>query len=507
MICSRATLASNPSTPLLRTQAFIDGAFIRSLGNQFIDRVNPATGKALASIEACNADDIDRAVQSARRAFEDGRWRNRGPSERKRVLLRFADIIETHREELGLLETLEMGMPIVNSVGLFIPKAANMIRWYAEALDKVYGEVAPTGPSSLAIVSRVPLGVVAAIIPWNIPIYLAAYKIGPALGLGNSVVLKPSERASLSVLRLAELAVEAGLPEGVLNVVPGWGSEAGVALGRHNDVDCLAFTGSSVVAKRYLGYAAESNMKQVFIEGGGKSANIVFDDARDLDEIARQAAWGVFFNQGAICSAGSRLLVQRSIQEPLAQRICKIAQELRVGDPSDPSTQIGAIVDSDHMDHVLEWINAGIKRGATLRCGGTRVHAESGGYFVAPAVFDNVDNSMPIAKEEIFGPVLSIIPFDTPEEAVQLANDSIYGLGAALWTQDINRAVLTASDLNVGQVWINNYDQSDITVPWGGTKQSGNARDKSLHAFGQYSSLKALWIELTTYPTKTRSEE
>lgn len=479
-----------------RTVPFINGSFVSTVDESTIESVNPATGKSLVTIQACGAVDVDYAVSAARRAFDDGRWRKRSPAERKTVLFLLADLIDRHTKELGLLETLEMGMPITYSAGLFIPKAANMVRWYAEAIDKMYGEVAPTPYESLAIITREPIGVVAAIIPWNIPLYLAAYKLGPALASGNSVVLKPSERSTLSALRLAELASEAGLPDGVLNVVTGLGTVAGRALGCHPDVDCLTFTGSSTVGKQYLHYAAESNMKRVFLEGGGKSANIVFEDVADWDEAVKQAALGAFFNQGEICSAGSRLLVQSSIKEQFVTHLCEVARLAQLGDPQKESTAIGPLVSRDHMQRVLSYVESGEQDGARLRCGGKAALGESGGFFMEPTVFDGVDNRMRIAQEEIFGPVLSVIAFNTPSEAVAIANDSIYGLGAAVWSSDINLALSTARELRAGQVWVNNYDESDITVPWGGFRQSGNGRDKSLHAFEQYSELKATWIRV-----------
>ena len=493
---NEASPARAAATGPMRTQAFIEGRYVDAASGETFRTSNPATGRPLAEIARCGEEDVDRAVASARQAFEDGRWRNVAPKDRKRVLIRFADLIDARLDELALLETLDVGKPIRDARALDIPKSANMIRWYAEAIDKMYDEVAPTAASTLAFVTREPLGVIGAVVPWNFPLYLAAYKLGPALATGNSVVLKPAEQSSLTALRVAELAVEAGLPEGVLNVVPGYGHEAGRALGLHRDVDCLTFTGSTEVAKHFLQYAGQSNMKKVQLEAGGKSPHIVMADAGDLDEIARQAAWGVFFNQGQVCSAGTRLLVQRSIKDALLERIVAVARSMRVGDPLDPQTDLGALVDERQMNRVLDYVEAGGREGARLALGGARVLQETGGYFLEPTIFDGVSNRMSIAREEIFGPVLSVITFDTPEEAVTIANDFIYGLGAAVWSKDIDVALKTARSLRAGQVWVNNYDGSDLTVPWGGFKQSGSGRDKSLHALHEYTGTKATWIEL-----------
>ncbi len=476
--------------------AFIDGQFTPSASGRCMPSINPANGKVLAHIAECDETDVNRAVASARKAFEDGRWSHRSPKERKLVLQRFADLLNQHLDELALLETLEVGKPIKDTLSLDIPKSANMIRWYAEAIDKQYDEVAPTARNTLAYVTREPLGVIGAVVPWNFPLYLAAYKLGPALATGNSILLKPAEQSSLTALRSAELAMEAGLPEGVFNVVTGTGATAGKALGLHHDVDCIAFTGSPQVAKAFLIYAGQSNMKKVLLEAGGKSPNIVMSDARDLDEVAMQTAWGIFFNQGQVCSAGSRLFVQKFIHEDLVGRIVKIARTMKVGDPLDPSSQIGALVDEPHLGRVLGYVEKGQAEGASLVLGGDRILKDSGGYFMAPTIFDNVKNKMSIAAEEIFGPVLSVISFDTIEEAVGLANDNAYGLGAAIWSSNIDTALSAARRLRAGQVWINNYDASDLSVPWGGFKQSGTGRDKSLHAFDEYTGLKATWIQM-----------
>jgi acyl-CoA reductase-like NAD-dependent aldehyde dehydrogenase len=372
-----------------------------------------------------------------------------------------------------------------------------MFRWYAESVDKHYDEVAPTGPEALALITRVPLGVVGAIVPWNFPLYLATYALAPALAVGNSVVLKPAEQSPLTAIRLAELAAEAGLPDGVLNVLPAVGIAAGRAIGQHMDVDCVSFTGSTRVGKQFLKYAGESNAKRVNLELGGKSPNIVLADAPNLEAAANAAAWGVFYAQGQVCSAGSRLLLHAPIKEQFLQNLITVVKAMRLGNPIDPCTQLGAVISQDHLDHVLAYIGSGKRAGATLILGGGRVLESSGGYFLEPTIFTGVDNAMEIAQQEIFGPVLSVITFDHLEEAIQIANDSMYGLGAAIWTSDINAALKGARALRAGSVWVNNYDDSDLTVPWGGFKASGNGRAKSLHALEEYSALKSTWIRLS----------
>jgi acyl-CoA reductase-like NAD-dependent aldehyde dehydrogenase len=484
-------------TPLeIRTLAFIDGQFCQSHTGNTFSTLNPATGRELAQVAACDAQDVDRSVKAARRAFEDGRWRDRAPADRKRALLRLADLIDAHAEELALLETLNVGKPISNSRQLDVWKSANLFRWHAEAIDKVYGEVAPTPRNVVAMVTREPLGVVGAVVAWNFPLYLAAYKLAPALATGNSVVLKPAEESPLTALRLAELASEAGIPDGVLNVVPGLGEVAGQALGRHPDIDVISFTGSGEIGRRFLAYSAESNMKSVRIEAGGKSPNIVLADATNLDEIATHATWGIFYNQGQVCSAGSRLLVHESLKDELLQRIRVIADGIRIGDPCDPQTQLGAVVSERQLNRIQQYIASGQAEGALLNFGGSRILEASGGFFMAPTIFEGVTPRMKIAREEIFGPVLSFMTFRDTDEALRIANDTVYALGAAVWTRNIDTALNAAKSLHAGQVWINCYDSADFTVPWGGFKQSGNGREKSLHAFDEYTGLKTTWIEL-----------
>ncbi len=480
-----------------RTQAFIDGSYAPALSGATFDCVNPATGAVIAQVASCDAPDVEAAVASARKAFEGGAWSRRAPAARKKVLLRFAELIRKHREELALTETLDMGKPITDAMKVDVPAAANCIAWYAEAIDKVYDEVAPTGHDSLALVTRESIGVVGAIVPWNFPLLMASWKLGPALATGNSVVLKPSEKSPLTALRVAELAVEAGLPEGVLNVVPGFGYTAGEALAMHMDVDCIAFTGSTRTGKRMLEYAGKSNMKRVWLECGGKAPNVVLGDVADVERAATAAAYGIFFNQGEMCSAASRLVVHESVKDAMLEKIVEIGKSMAPGDPLDPKTRLGAIVDQLQLNTVMGYIESGQKEGAEVRLGGKRVRQDSGGYFVEPTVFADVNPGMKIAREEIFGPVLSTITFRDVEEAVAIANGVSYGLTAAVWSRDITTAHRVAKRLRAGTVYVNCYDADDITVPFGGFKQSGNGRDKSLHAMDKYTELKTTWIDLS----------
>jgi len=492
-----STWRDRASTLKLRTEAFIDGRFQPAASGETFACVNPATGKPIAQVAACSSRDVDAAVASARRAFEDGHWSRMAPASRKKVLLRFSELIRKHHEELALTETLDMGKPISDSLKIDIPGAARCIAWYAEAVDKVYDEIAPAPHDALALITREPVGVVGAIVPWNFPLLMACWKLGPALATGNSVVLKPSEKSPLTALRIAEIATEAGLPEGVLNVVPGLGHTAGEALALHMDVDCIAFTGSTRIGRRMLEYAGRSNMKRIWLECGGKSPNIVMADVADLERAARAAAFGIFFNQGEMCSAASRLLVHESIRDAMLDKIVEIGASMAPGDPLDPATKLGAIVDQGQMNTVLGYIESGLKGGAHLRSGGRRVREDSGGFFVEPTVFDGVQMDMRIAREEIFGPVLSALTFKSVNEAVKMANDVMYGLAAAVWTRDLTTAHRVAKSIRAGTVFVNCYDADDITVPFGGFKQSGNGRDKSLHALHKYTELKTTWIDLS----------
>ena len=477
-------------------RALIGGERHPAQAGESFDCVSPIDGRVLGRVARGQAADIDAAVASARTAFDDGRWSRRQPAARKRVLLAFAEKILAAKEELALLETLDMGKPIQYSLSVDVPSTARCIAWYAEAVDKVYDEIAPTGPGALALIRREAMGVIGAIVPWNYPMIMAAWKLGPALAAGNSVVLKPSEKSPLTALRLAELALAAGLPPGVFNVVPGYGHEAGEALALHPQVDAIGFTGSTRVGRKMLEYAGRSNLKRVYNELGGKSAFLVFPDFDDLDRCAATVAGSMFFNQGESCNAPSRLLVHESIADDFAKRVAAEAPQYRPADPLDAKTVMGALVDDGQLRTVMGYIDAGRSEGATVLAGGTQARSETGGYYVEPTVFDGVRNDMKIAREEIFGPVLSIIRFKDEAEAIRLANDSPYGLQASVWSSHIDRAHRVASALRAGTVHVNQYDEDDITVPFGGFKQSGNGRDKSLHAFDKYTELKTTWLRI-----------
>jgi len=474
-------------------RAFIDGAYVPALSGGTFAKSSPIDGRVFAHIADCDVADIDRAVAAAKRSFESGVWRDAPPVQKKQVLLRFAQLIREHTDEIALLETLDVGKVIANSLAVDVPFCADCIQYYAELADKIYDEVAPVGARDVAMVRKEPLGVVGAIVPWNYPLIIAAWKIGPALVAGNSVVLKPAEQSPLGALFLAKLASEAGIPDGVFNVVPGFGEKAGKPLALHPDVDIITFTGSTEVGKLMLVYSGQSNMKRVSLECGGKSPHVVMPDA-DIKAAAEAIAWGIYYNQGETCHAGSRVLAHESIRAELVAGIAEAQRtQIPLGHPFEAASQLGAVVERGHMERVLNYIDIGVKEGARIALGGKRAMTETGGYYVEPTILDDVRNDMRVAQEEIFGPVVVVISFHDEAEAIRLANDTIYGLGAAIWTRDMNVAHRLTRAIRAGTVWVNTFDRSSLTTPFGGFKQSGFGRDRSPHAIDKYMDYKTIW--------------
>ncbi len=484
-----------PSTP---TQAFIDGELVDAATGATLDTFEPGAGTVLAAVADCGVADVERATAAARAAFEKGSWRKLAPASRKTVLLRFADLVEAHASELAFLDAVNAGKPISDCEQIDLPDVVATLRWYAESLDKLFDKVSPTGPENLALIVREPIGVVAAVLPWNFPTSTLAWKIGPALAAGNSIVVKPPEQAPLSTIRMAQLAAEAGLPDGVFNVVPGRGEVAGRALGLSHDVDAVTFTGSTEVGRHFLRYAADSNLKRVVLECGGKSPQIVMADAaRDLPYVAAQLANAAFWNTGQNCTAGSRILVERSIRDEVVEALAATAAGLKVGDPLDHDTRLGAIIEPEALARILRYIDEAGGAGATVAFGGRRILEETGGWFVQPTILDNVTPDMAVAREEIFGPVVSMITFADEDEAIALANDTDYGLAASVFTHDLDRAHRMARAVRAGTVSVNCYSEGDITTPFGGYKTSGfGGRDKGIEALDQYSELKTIWFAL-----------
>ena len=471
----------------LPTQAFIDGSFRPAISGKTFDTVNPATGEVIAKIAACGAEDVDLAVEKARDAFEDGRWSRLHPRERKEVLIRLAKLIKRNARELAVMESLDSGKTIFDCETVDVPETINCLTWHAELIDKIYDQVAPASDDHIAMVVREPVGVVGLVLPWNFPLLMLAWKIGPALAAGCSVIVKPAVETSLTALRVAELAMEAGVPAGVFNVLPGGGAEVGEPIGRHMDIDAVSFTGSTATGRRFLGYAADSNMKEVTLEMGGKNPAVVLDDAENLDRVAAHIVNGAFWNMGENCSASSRLIVHKGVKDALLQRIVAHAREWPMGDPLNPENRVGALVSKAHFDKVCGYLD----KGAAVVMGGK---AENG--FVEPTILEVKADSKQ-AKEEIFGPVLSVLTVESFDEAIAMANSTEYGLAASIFTSNVKRAIRGARAIRAGTVTVNSFGEGDISTPFGGFKQSGfGGRDNGIHAHDQYTQIKTIWVDL-----------
>jgi gamma-glutamyl-gamma-aminobutyraldehyde dehydrogenase len=473
----------------LPCNAFIDGKFQSAKSKKTFTSINPATGKTIANIAACNASDVDHAVKKAREAFDDGRWSKLHPSARKEILIRLAKLMKRNSHELAVMESIDSGKPVRDCETIDLPETIHCLIWHAEAVDKIYDQSAPVGDDAMAIVVREPVGVVGCVLPWNFPMLMLAWKIAPALAAGNTVIVKPAEQTSLTALRIAELAFEAGLPRGVLNVVPGMGPDVGEPMGRHAGIDMLSFTGSTETGRRFLHYSAESNLKKIVLECGGKNPAVVLEDAEDLDLVAEHVVNGAFWNMGENCSACSRLIVHEAVKDKLMKHIVARSRNWKTGDPLDPRHHLGALIDKEHFRKVSGYL----KKGKVIVGGKTEQ-----GRYVLPTIIDAVKPSDRLAREEVFGPVLAVITVRSTDEAIAIANQTDYGLAASVFSANGKQALRAAREIKAGTVTINCYGEGDITTPFGGYKLSGfGGRDNSLHAHDQYTELKTIWIDLS----------
>lgn len=476
----------------VRTQAFIGGEFRDALSGETFVTTNPATDELLANIAACNAEDVDVAVAAARQAFDDGRWRLLSPGARKSILLRFAQLLEDNAHELAVLESLDSGKPIQECQNVDLPETVNTLRWHAELIDKIYDSTAPVGSAAMAMVVREPVGVVGLVLPWNFPLLMLAWKISPSLAAGCSIVVKPAEETTLTALRVAELAYEAGVPAGVFNVVTGGGREVGEPIGRHNDVAMVSFTGSTETGRLFLKYAAESNLKQVVLECGGKNPAVVMNDVEDIDQVAQFIVNGAFWNMGENCSASSRLIVHAEVRDALLERIGVHIQSWKMGDPLDPENRLGAMVSKAHFEKVRSYLDQAHSDKLDIVYGGQTEK----NIFVQPTVVNDVDRQSRLFREEIFGPVLSVTTFTDIDEAIDLANDTVYGLAASAYTGSLRNALRLSREIRAGIVTVNCFGEGDASTPFGGYKESGfGGRDKSIWAHDQYTELKTIWID------------
>ncbi|WP_343562306.1 aldehyde dehydrogenase [Kiloniella sp. b19] len=476
------------------TNAFIDGTFQKAKSGKTFETVNPATGEVLAKIAACDSSDVDYAVERAQKAFDDGVWSNLAPSERKDIIIKWCKLMQRHRHELAVLESLESGKPISECQQTDVPETIHAIKWHAEAADKLYDQMSPTNDDAISMIVREPLGVVGCVLPWNYPLMMAAWKLGPALATGNSVIVKPAEQTNMTLLRIAELSVEAGIPAGVLNVLTGMGPDVGEPMGRHPNIEALSFTGSTEVGRLFLKFSAESNLKKVILECGGKNPAVVLSDAEDLNNVARHVVYSAVWNMGQNCTANSRLIVHKDVKDELMKHIDQQIRNWKTGDPLDPSNQLGAIVSQEQFDKIMGYIEIAKKDGGKIIHGGKAIEL-NGGLFIEPTIVDNVTRDMTIAQEEIFGPVMAVMTVGSDAEALELANDTCYGLQASLYTGSLKKAHRFSRALKAGTVSVNSYSEGDISTPFGGYKQSGfGGRDNSLMAHDQYTEVKTIWI-------------